>query len=399
MSNNSFNKSGGRRGHSHFNRGGGRRGNSRPTRRFASYDPSSYIDSPKEIAVKEKYIAKHLFADFQIDHRLKNNILYKGYKSPTPIQDQAIPLVLGGRDVVGMANTGTGKTAAFLIPLINKVLKDSTQKVLIVAPTRELAVQIQKELASFAANMSVRSVLCIGGVGIGGQISGLSRQHNFVIGTPGRLKDLSQQKRLNFSLYKSIVLDEVDRMLDMGFIHDVRFIVDRLAKPRQSLFFSATIPASAADVMKGFLSDPAIVTVDSQPSGVNVQQSVIRVNGKSKLELLNELLMDRDMGKVLVFGRTKHSMERLARDLRDKGVRVEAIHGNKSQNQRQRAIELFKSNHIQVLVATDVASRGLDIDDVTHVINYDLPESHEDYIHRIGRTGRADKKGVAITFV
>lgn len=354
--------------------------------------------SPAE-GLENDYQPTHVFEDFNIDKRLNTNVINKGYKTPTPIQDQAIEPILLGRDVVGIANTGTGKTAAFLVPLIDKVIKNPKEKVLIVAPTRELAVQIEAEAREFSKGMGINSVLCIGGVGMRPQIQGLYRMHNFVIGTPGRLIDLERQRNLNFGNYSSIVLDEVDCMLDMGFIHDVRFIVSKLPKTRHSLFFSATIPDSVKKVMTEFVPHPLIITVLNKPAAINVNQDVMRLNGRDKTEVLNELLMDREFEKVLVFGRTKHGMEKLAKELRLKGVRVEAIHGNKSQGQRQRAIEMFKQSRIQVLVATDLASRGLDINNVTHVINYDLPENLENYIHRIGRTGRADKKGRALTFI
>jgi superfamily II DNA/RNA helicase len=334
-----------------------------------------------------------------VSDKLKLNVFARGYKTPTPIQDQAIEPLLSGRDVVGIANTGTGKTAAFLIPLIDKVSKNPNEKVLIVAPTRELAVQIESEFREFSKGMGIYSVLCIGGVGMRAQIQGIYRKHNFVIGTPGRLIDLDRQRNLNFGHYNSIVLDEVDCMLDMGFIHDVRLIISKLPKTRHSLCFSATIPDSVKKIMTEFVPNPLIITVVNKPAATNVNQDVLRLNGRNKTEVLNELLMDREFEKVLVFGRTKHGMEKLALELRQKGVMVEAIHGNKSQGQRQRAIEMFKQSRIQVLVATDLASRGLDIQNVTHVINYDLPENLENYIHRIGRTGRADKKGIALTFV
>jgi superfamily II DNA/RNA helicase len=339
------------------------------------------------------------FADFDIDYRLKQNILVHGYKVPTPIQDQAIPFLLLGRDVVGCANTGTGKTAAFLVPLIDKILKNHSEKVLIVTPTRELATQIQGELREFTRGLGINSVLCIGGVGINPQIHSLYGRPNFVIGTPGRLKDLEERRKLFLNDYHSIVLDEVDRMLDMGFIHDVSLIISKLPRVRQSLFFSATMPEKVIKVMREFLHDPVSIAIKTQPFASNVDQDILRINGRDKVEVLNELLLDRAFQKVLVFGRTKWGMEKLSIALERKGVLVAAIHGNKSQSQRQKAIEMFKSNRIQVLVATDVASRGLDIDNVTHVINYDLPETYEDYIHRIGRTGRINNKGSAITFI
>lgn len=373
---------------------------SRFGRKQQSIDPSLLVKKavvqPEDTAV---YQPKHAFSDFIISDQLKQNISAKGYKNPTPIQDQAIPHLLAGKDVVGIANTGTGKTAAFLIPLINKVFFYRAQKVLIIAPTRELAVQIEDEFRAFARGMNILSVLCIGGVSLGNQIHALRRNPHFVIGTPGRLKDLEKQGKLNFANFTTIVLDEVDRMLDMGFIHDVNYIISRFPRTRHSLFFSATLPQSVQEIMRGFLKDPVTISVKSQETAENVEQDVIRTNGRAKIDILYELLQKEEFEKVLVFGRTKWSMEKLSKALIQKGLTAAAIHGNKNQNQRQKALDAFKANKIQVLLATDIASRGLDIDDVSHVINYDLPASYEDYIHRIGRTGRADKKGIALSFV
>ncbi|OGH24044.1 MAG: hypothetical protein A2698_00770 [Candidatus Levybacteria bacterium RIFCSPHIGHO2_01_FULL_42_15] len=345
------------------------------------------------------YVPKHAFSDFPIREELKRNITNKNYTEPTPIQDQAIPSILENKDVIGIANTGTGKTAAFLIPLINKVFHDPMQRVLIVVPTRELAVQIDEEFKAFAKDMNIFSVLCIGGASIHNQIYGIRRNHNFIIGTPGRLKDLKMQKKLNFALYNNVVLDEVDRMLDMGFIVDVRFIISHLPNDRQSLFFSATVSFDIQQIIRTFLKNPITISVKSQEMPIRVDQDVIKINGRNKIDVLHDLLIQDGFDKVLIFGRTKWGMEKLARLLAERGFRVAAIHGNKSQNQRQRALEQFRENHVQVLLATDIASRGLDIDDITHVINYDQPASYEDYIHRIGRTGRAGKAGTALTFV
>lgn len=364
-----------------------------------SIDVSQLINKAQPRQEEVTYIPEHQFADFPIADVLKQAILRRGYETPTPIQDQAIQPLLAGRDVVGVANTGTGKTAAFLIPLIQKTLIDKTNKTLIIAPTRELAVQIEEELREFIRGMGILSALCIGGVNIHPQKRQLRQNPHFVIGTPGRLKDLEKQGNLRLSGYTSIVLDEVDRMLDMGFIHDVRYIVTRLSTPRQSLFFSATLPQSAKDIMRNFLTDPVTITVKTRETSANVDQDVIRTQGKQKIDVLHDLLIQDGFDKVLVFGRTKWGMEKLAKLLASRGFLVAAIHGNKNQNQRQRAITQFKDNEVQVLLATDIASRGLDIPDVTHVINYDLPESYDDYIHRIGRTGRAYKTGKALTFI
>lgn len=376
--------------------------NSRSIHKVRTFDPS-YIIKGAAVAPKsapaEDYVPQNKFSDFSIADALRHNILTHGYTTPTPIQDQAIPALLTGQDVVGIANTGTGKTAAFLIPFVNKVLSDRTQRVLIVAPTRELAVQIEQEFKAFANRLNIHSVLCIGGVNMGRQIQGLSRHPNFVVGTPGRLKDLEGQGHLNFNTFANVVLDEMDRMLDMGFIVDVTHIVSRLMAIRQSAFFSATTSESVQKIMRQFLKNPLTISVKSSDSLENVTQDIVRVSGQPKIDVLHRLLVEAGFDKVLVFGRTKHGLEKLARELSDRGFRVAAIHGNKNQNQRQRSLDEFKNNRVKVLLATDVASRGLDINDVTHVINYDLPESYEDYIHRIGRTGRAGKKGTALTLV
>lgn len=384
-----------------FSRPAHTRGTFRPrfSRPQKFFDPSLFVrkaEAPVEQAVFQPV---HQFTDFAISDALKQNISIHGYTAPTPIQDQAIPAILEGRDVVGLANTGTGKTAAFLLPLINKIYTYRDQKVLIIAPTRELAVQIQDEFKAFARGLKIYSTLCIGGVGINGQIYNLERNPHFVIGTPGRLKDLERQGVLRFSQFHNIVLDEVDRMLDMGFITDISYIIQKLPHERQSLFFSATMPPKVEAVMRGFLRNPVTVSVKSREAAANVDQDIIQLAGRSKADVLEELLKQEGWNKVLVFGRTKHGMEKLSKVLFKRGFQVAAIHGNKSQNQRQRAIEQFKNDKIQVLVATDIASRGLDISNVTHVVNYDLPESPADYIHRIGRTGRADKKGSAVTFI
>jgi ATP-dependent RNA helicase RhlE len=361
-------------------------------------NPDLFVNKATEIEIKQEAI-KHDFSDFLIAGIIKTNISSKGYNMPTPIQDQVIPWVLEGRDVIGIANTGTGKTGAFLIPLINKVLYNRNQKVLIVAPTRELAVQINEELKIFANNMNIYSVILIGGSNISMQMKNLKKKHNFVIGTPGRIKDLKIQGKLNLASFNNIVLDEVDRMMDMGFIHDMKFIISHIPKKRQSLFFSATLPKQILPIVNTFLNNPVMISVKSQETAQNIDQDVIRIKGRNKVDVLHDLLAEDGFDKVLVFGRTKWGVEKLSKTLQMRGFKALAIHGNKNQNQRQRALEQFRNQQIQVLLATDVASRGLDIDDVTHVINYDAPMSYEDYVHRIGRTGRAEKKGKAITFV
>lgn len=343
---------------------------------------------------------EHKFADFQIDERLKKNVIAKGYELPTPIQDRAIPHVLRGDDVVGLAETGTGKTAAFLIPLIDKVVKNKEERVIVMAPTRELAVQIERELADFAKGLGFRGMVAVGGASIGPQISQLSHNPSFVIGTPGRLKDLMERRTLDLSGFGTVVLDEADRMLDMGFIDDMRFILGTMRKERHTLFFSATLSRDIEKLIGDFLKNPVRISVKTRDTAKNVDQDIVRIpRGKEKLDVLIELLKDKDFTRVLIFGRTKHGVEKLAKLLSHSHIHAESIHGNKTHSARQRALRDFKEGKVQALVATDVAARGLDIPAVSHVINYDLPSTYEDYVHRVGRTGRAQLKGKALTFV
>jgi ATP-dependent RNA helicase RhlE len=345
------------------------------------------------------YIPVHTFNDFAIDHRIKANIAKKGYTRPTPIQDQAIPVILKGSDIVGIANTGTGKTGAFLIPLLDKAQKTRGERVLIMVPTRELALQIEEEYRAFAFGMGLRAVALVGGANIGRQIRDLREQPAFIIGTPGRLKDLIDRRVIDLSKFQTVVLDEADRMLDMGFIHDMRHIMALLPQKRHTLFFSATLSTDIERLIHGFLKDPVRVSVKTGDTSKTVDQDIVRIQGKNKFDVLMELLRTPDFDKVLIFGRTKHGVEKLARTLVKEGITAASIHGNKSQSQRQRALADFKEERARVLVATDVAARGLDIPKVSHVINFDIPATYEDYVHRIGRTGRAGRRGKALTFV
>ncbi|MCI0619817.1 DEAD/DEAH box helicase [Candidatus Wolfebacteria bacterium] len=377
-------------------------GGQRGRKRFLSerIDVSRYINKAVITEAVEHFVPEHRFADFAIDARLKAAIAKKGYTEPTPIQDRTISHILRREDVVGIANTGTGKTAAFLVPLIDKILKHKDERVLVMVPTRELAQQIEGELRGFAAGLSVHGVVCVGGVGIGAQMAGLRRRPHFVIGTPGRLKDLLERKALSLADFRTAVLDEADRMLDMGFVHDMRKILSLLPSPRHTLFFAATFSREIEKLVGEFLRTPVRVSVKTQETAASIEQDVVRIPpGKQKLDVLYDLLIQPAFNKVLVFGRTKWGVEKLAKALVAKGIRAESIHGNKTQGRRQRALDLFKRDHVQVLVATDVAARGLDIVGVSHVINFDLPASHEDYIHRVGRTGRAGKRGTALTFI
>ncbi len=380
--------------------GGVRRGGNRGGGKTTAIHPSKFISKAVITETVEHFVPEHQFVDFLVDERLKENIITKGYVTPTPIQDKAIPHVLKGQDLVGIANTGTGKTAAFLIPLIHKVLSNPKENILIVVPTRELALQIQDELKGFIGGMKLYSTVCVGGASIGTQIRDLRYRNEFVIGTPGRIKDLIERKVLNLSFFKTVVLDEADRMLDMGFINDMKFMMSLMPKDRHTLFFSATLSFEIEKLIKDFLKDPVMISVKTGDTSKNVDQDVVRINrGENKLDILHSMLLQPDFSKVLIFGRTKHGVEKLTGLLVGRGFKAESIHGDKNQAGRQRALKNFKDDKAQVLVATDVAARGLDISGVSHVINFDIPATYEDYVHRIGRTGRGGKKGKAFTFV
>ncbi len=339
------------------------------------------------------------FTDFSFIEHLQANLVKQGYRVPTPIQDQSIEAIIAGRDLIGLANTGTGKTAAFLLPLINKVYQDRSQKVLVIAPTRELALQIEDELRKFSWGMKIFYTSCVGGLPIGKQIASLRMRQDFVIGTPGRLKDLANRGFITFSSFNNVVLDEVDRMLDMGFVDEIRYFLSQLPVERQSLFFSATMPEKIARLTESFAKNPITVKVSSGETAVNVHQEVIKTTRFDKKAKLHEILAQPEMEKVIIFSETKRDVERLAVELIENGFKAESIHGDKRQGQRQKALRDFKDERIKILVATDVAARGLDIKDVSHVINYTTPKTYDDYVHRIGRTGRGHSLGKALTFV
>lgn len=381
--------------------GGFSRGRARPKKRFGErIDITRFVKKAVPNAVQEKQEITHAFTDFSFHEMVHKNLAKKGYKLPTPIQDQAIPVISRGGDIIGLANTGTGKTGAFLLPLITKVLEDPTQKVLIVAPTRELAQQIDAEFREFAFGTRLKSAICVGGVAIYNQFRALKQDPQFIIATPGRLADLVARKAITLRLFSTVVLDEVDQMLDMGFVEPIRKIIAQLPAERQSLFFSATMPVKIRALADEFLNNPTTVQVRTGETSHNIEQDIIRVRDReSKFSQLTSLLSRPEVRKALVFGETKRDVERLARELSGGGFRAESIHGDKTQGQRQRALQGFRNNLVHILVATDVAARGLDIKDVTHVINYTVPQTYDDYVHRIGRTGRANKQGFAFTFV
>lgn len=363
-------------------------------------DVNRFINRAQSVVSDDSYSPVHQFSDFALDPIIKRNIEYKKYISPTPIQDEVIPHILDKKDVIGIANTGTGKTAAFLIPLMNTLISNKNDKVLIMIPTRELAQQIQSELVSFNNNLYIKSAVCIGGANIRAQMRDLRNNPHFVIGTPGRLKDLIGRKVLYLGTFKTVVLDEADRMLDMGFIHDMKEILSLLPKPRQTLLFSATLSPQIEQLTRQFQTNPVKVSVKTRETLEHVDQDIVHIAHQGqKIDVLHNLLIQPDFEKVLVFGETKHGVQELSNALNVRGHRSTAIHGNKNQNARQKALQQFKRNEVKILVATDVAARGLDIPHVTHVINYDVPASYDDYVHRIGRTGRAGNPGKALTFV
>jgi ATP-dependent RNA helicase RhlE len=370
---------------------GGRRGEYiNPARFVAVAKPTQAVD----------YMPSHNFSDFTLDELLQANIAAKGFDTPSPIQDQTIPLGLSGQDVIGIANTGTGKTAAFAIPVINKLLEDRQAKALIVAPTRELAEQIEQECRSLGKGGGFTGALLIGGTGMGGQLRDLRARPSIVIGTPGRIKDHLERGALKLEHFNIVVLDEVDRMLDMGFLPDVSQILRALAPVRQSFFFSATMELRVEGLIRTFSTDPQTVSVKSGESSDHVHQDVVRYGGThEKMEKLHDILIDEAVAKVIVFDETQRSVERLSNDLIARGFKADAIHGGKSQGQRKRALESFKASRTNILVATDVAARGIDVADITHVINFSQPQSYQDYVHRIGRAGRNGRVGHALTFV
>lgn len=391
---------------------GGRRGagmayssSNHKRRQNANRGNKKYIDPAKfvkaaSVAEAEVYTPLHLFADFALDSRLKANLEQKGYKVPSPIQDQTIPAALEGRDIIGIADTGTGKTAAFALPILQKLVSDRASAALVIAPTRELAEQIEQEFRSLGRTTGISGALLIGGTGMGGQLRDLRQRPSVVIGTPGRIKDHLKRGSLKLRNFNLVVLDEVDRMLDMGFVNDVTEILSNVSPERQSMFFSATIDPKIQVLINRFTSDPFTVSIKASSASESVHQNVVKYSGNTdKLEKLHDLLIKEEVSKVIIFDETQRSVERLGNELASRGFSTDAIHGGKSQGQRKRALARFKTNDIKVLVATDVAARGIDVADITHVVNYSIPNDYQDYIHRIGRAGRAGKVGHALTFV
>lgn len=389
-------------------RGGYSRGGSSAPRSFNAkrgfrkdfIDEKLFINKEAGVTETDNYTAKHKFTDFGIAEQLSANLTAKGLITPSPIQDQSIPVALKGGDVIGIASTGTGKTAAFLIPLINKLVADNNHKIMILTPTRELAMQVEAEFIAFTRGMKLFSVPCVGGAPIMRQIKELELGVNAVIGTPGRVKDLIERGKINMSFFDSIVLDEADRMLDMGFIDDMRSILGAMPRTKQGLFFSATFSPEIKKLVSDFLKDPVTVSVKSRDTAASVMQDVIRASGDAdKIEALHEILNKPEYGKVLIFREMKRHVDGLADELTKRGFKALALHGDMHNRERERAVKALESGKVQVVIATDVAARGLDISDITLVVNYDIPNNYETYVHRIGRTGRGTKLGHALTFV
>ncbi|TNF70650.1 MAG: DEAD/DEAH box helicase [Bacteroidetes bacterium] len=345
------------------------------------------------------------FEQLELITPIQKALKEENYTTPTPIQAQAIPHLLDGRDILASAQTGTGKTAAFAIPILQKIAQDRQQhrgkrplRALILTPTRELALQIGESLSAYGRFTQVRNTVIFGGVNQQKQTEALGRGVDILVATPGRLLDLMDQGFIHLGNIEYFVLDEADRMLDMGFIHDIRKVLAKLPTNRQSLFFSATLPDNIVDLSRKILSDPFKVSVNPVSSTAEtIQQYLYQTNKSSKNELLLHILQDEDLDQVLLFSRTKHGADRICRTLNKKRIRAAAIHGNKSQNQRQKALQDFKEGNVRVLVATDIASRGIDIDQLRYVVNFDIPNEPETYVHRIGRSGRAGEEGISIS--
>ena len=355
---------------------------------------------------KKEFIDVISFEHLALVEPIRRALKDEGYAVPTPIQAQAIPQLLAGRDLLGIAQTGTGKTAAFALPILQRLaasrgqagLQRKTARCLVLTPTRELALQIGDSFRAYGRHLGLRSLVIFGGVGQNPQVAGMARGVDILTATPGRLLDLIGQGHLRLDAIETVVLDEADRMLDMGFIHDVKKIVALLPKQRQTLLFSATMPTAIARLAAGILRDPVRVEVTPPSTTVElIEQRVAFVERAGKREMLCAMLREAALARVLVFTRTKHTANRVAEQLTRAGFSAEAIHGNKSQGARQRALEGFRAGHVRVLVATDIAARGIDVDGITHVVNYELPNVPDTYVHRIGRTARAGAAGAAIS--
>lgn len=360
--------------------------------------PSMFIKSARPHE-DEVYIPLHSFADFAIDTLLSQNIVGMNFRDPTPIQDQAIPYGLAGKDIVGIANTGTGKTAAFALPVLNRLIADRRSKAIVLAPTRELAEQIEKQCRMLGKGSGLDGALLIGGMSLSPQLRELRYNPRIIIGTPGRVKDHLERGSLNIADCNLVVLDEVDRMLDMGFVQDITHILSHTDPNRQSFYFSATLDSRVKQIIESFSKEPVQISVKVGETSDNVDQNIVTYGGSEKIDKLHDILLKGTTTKTIIFDDTQRTVEKLSRELTARGFSAGSIHGGKSQPQRQSVLKKFKESEINVLVATDVAARGLDVSDISHVINYSPPQTYEDYVHRIGRTGRAGKTGYALTFI
>jgi ATP-dependent RNA helicase RhlE len=378
------------------------RGRSSGGLKKSDLDPSTLVN--KTIKVKDgvKEIETRAFVKLDIHPHLQEKIKRKGYEFTTEIQDKTFEFLSSGKSVIGIANTGTGKTGAFLIPIINRlIVNKNNNKSLVLVPTRELAQQVEQEFKSLSKGLKIYSSCFIGGTSINKDLDKLRRINHIIIGTPGRINDMINRRALKLNDFSNLVLDEFDTMLDMGFLHEVQKIIDQMHKRRQTILFSATENIKQQGIINGIVNGYERVRVsDGQANTDNIYQEIIKTKGDDeKIKILVDLLGKKAFKKVLIFSETKRQVSKLCRQLKKLQIKVDEIHGDKSQQYRSKAIQKFKSSNIQVLVATDVASRGIDIDNISHVINYRIPNSKESYIHRIGRTGRAGKEGSAITFV
>lgn len=379
------------------------RGHSRPAQRGPKKEyihPSKFVQKASQVE-KVEYQAEHRFEDFDVTPELAKRLKDRNFSSPSPIQDQIIPHGLSGRDVIGIANTGTGKTMAFAIPVIQRLLTNPNSKAIILAPTRELAIQVLDECKTLIGDSRIYWSLIIGGAPMNKQLRELSYNPALIIGTPGRIKDHMQRRSLDLSKFDVVVLDEVDRMLDMGFVNDMREILGQMPRQsRQSFFFSATIDAKVRSIIDQFSQDPISVSVKTGDTTDTVEQDIVSyTRPEEKIDKLHDVLISKNNSKVLIFDDTRRQVDRLSKTLAERGFKSDALHGGKSQGQRKRALDKFKQSHTNVLVATDVAARGIDISGITHVINYTQPQTYDDYVHRIGRAGRAGNTGYALTFV
>jgi len=370
--------------------------------RNGGIDIKKYTNKDIEKEVSVPYVCTHNFSDFQLHPQLLRQIEKRGYQTPTEIQDKSIPSAIAGHDVIGIAGTGTGKTAAFLIPIIQGLINDpADNSALVVAPTRELASQIMDEFKGLVKGLDLYATALIGGTSVNMSIKALKRTNHIIIGTPGRLLDMMKRGHLKLNKFKTLVLDEFDRMLDMGFLSDIQELEGRMQNKEQTLLFSATIDGSQKNIIKAITKAPVEVKagISTQKTSA-IEQDVIRIpRDKKKFDVLHELIVGEETRKVLLFCETKRRVNEIHKKLVDAKVRVDIIHGDKTQKAREKALRKFRSGHVNVLVATDVVARGIDVTDISLVINYEVPNNYNDYIHRIGRTGRAGKTGKAVTFV